>query len=607
MSMQSARSRAWQSWWRLALLLLGIGACIGIIPLLDPAFGTSEEAIEPASAWIADIARNALPVLLAWLVVLAVSGRGLFSIALTLTVTWLLYGIDALKREHLDTPLLPADAAMLPTLFGHSGQLLVRYVPGGVSIAFLLVVAGFVLLFWWERPRRRRSITAAPRVVLLLASTAAFSSLLGGYRPWPGAYEPMTDEFKTWSPLEQAQADGLLAHLLRFHWRMNEALPIADPIAAAHLIDRHVDALVESTSPTPPPDIVILQAESFFDAARVQGIEDADVLPRFRELGMQSKHGNLFVPTFGGGTIRTEFEVLTGIGMRYFPDTEYPYFRLTATPLRSLATTFAREGYRTIALHPNDRNFWNRASAFANLGIDEFLAIEHFGDAERDGYYVSDDALIDRIIEQLDSAEEPVFLFAISMENHGPYDDYPALDPQRRRAQPVPAGLDARATREWQGFLYHADNADRALGRLADALRDRSRRTLLLFYGDHLPSLPAVYAQLRFDDERSPQQQPVPWLLFDSASRNSQPNLDTAAFYLPALLVDAAGIRSPWFDLLESVRRADLVKGAWTPLEDHGLGAVMRLRQQRGFRHMVEERVPSMEIPGDPGRGHGPP
>src|SRR5262245_21581160 len=41
---------------------------------------------------------------------------------------------------------------------------------------------------------------------------------------------------------------------------------------------------------------------------------------------------------------------------------------------------------------------------------------------------------------------------------------------------------------------------------------------ILLVYGDHLPALNPVYAQLGFRDERRPEEQPVPWLLVDNRS-----------------------------------------------------------------------------------------
>ena len=55
----------------------------------------------------------------------------------------------------------------------------------------------------------------------------------------------------------------------------------------------------------------------------------------------------------------------------------------------------------------------------------------------------------------------------------------------------------------------------------------------------------------------------------------------TASFYLPALLLDRAGIDDGgYFRLLETVRRGDHPGRDWIPAEDEGLRAIMQLRQR---------------------------
>ena len=74
------------------------------------------------------------------------------------------------------------------------------------------------------------------------------------------------------------------------------------------------------------PNVVFVQLESFFD---VDALEDAsfstDPIPVFRELMETCPHGQLRVPSVGGGTANTEFEVLTGMNLDYFAAGEFPY------------------------------------------------------------------------------------------------------------------------------------------------------------------------------------------------------------------------------------------------------------------------------------------
>jgi hypothetical protein len=569
-----------------ALVHVGAGvaatllACIALIVWRDPAFGFVGMPVLGAM----QIALNIIPPLLVFLLLFGLSGRPFAAGWLVLLALWLVYLFDHLKLHELGTPLMPGDALLLSNLGEHGGVLLARYLPVDARhvLEAAIAIAMLALLLWRERP----AIGRRARVAIALGTAALAISLVAGAPPWRSLYGSV-GAFNAWRPDTHARRFGLFAHLLRYRWQTSGPLPEPDYGAAERLLAHHADALSAPASSAEPPDIVILQSESLFDAARLRGIEDGEVLPHYRALSAIARHGDLWVPTYAGGTIRTEFEVLTGIAMRYFPATQYPYFRLTAMPVQSLASVLAATGYRTLAIHPHDRAFWNRASAFANLGFGAFDAQEQFEDAPREGFYPSDAALVDRVLERLDDAKGPTFVFAISMENHGPYEDYPNADAARRAAEPAPPVLSAAAKLSLRGYLYHAENADRELGRLADALRARPRRTLLLFYGDHLPGLPDVYREAGFDDGAAANEEPVPWLLLDTADATRRERFDTAAFYLPALLLEVAGVRERYFTLLDTMRREDRVGRRWVPREDTGLGALMQLRQRGAFEALV--------------------
>lgn len=560
----------------LAYALAVLVCCAAMVAWMDAACGAGSAA-ESVSVEPSLLLANAWPAVLASLLLLGLTRRPLLSAGLVLLLLHLLYVANGVKLGLLGTPLLPADFVLLAHL-GDGGALLSHYVSRRVQMALVLACGAVLLVALRERPWRR--LRGVPRGLLLAGAALLVATLALGVRPWSTWYAADPGDFHSWSPERSARTSGLPATLLRYAWSMRFALPEPDREQALHLLHAYPPAAQAPDSPRGLPDIVVVQSESFFDAARLKGLEPAQVLPGFRRLAARSRHGDLWVPTYGGGTIRTEFEALTGIGMRYFPGVQYPYFRLTARPLESLASVLDRLGYRTLALHPNSRDFWNRASALANMGFAEFGDIARFDGDARVGYYVGDEALVDHVVEELERAREPLFVFAISMENHGPYAGYPNADPARLAAQPVPPGMGAEAARELRGYLLHLENADRSLARLADALERRNRRGLLLFYGDHLPALPDVYRQAGFDDGHHASEQPAPWLLYDSAGA-APAREDTAAFYLPALLLEAAGIADGgYFDLLARVRRADAPQRQWRPADDEGLRAVSLLRQR---------------------------
>ncbi|HET8898353.1 MAG TPA: LTA synthase family protein, partial [Rhodanobacteraceae bacterium] len=263
---------------------------------------------------------------------------------------------------------------------------------------------------------------------------------------------------------------------------------------------------------------------------------------------------------FGGGTIRTEFEVLTGLPLSSFPGLQYPYLGIESAHLRGLVSSLKHAGYRSTAVHPNKGGFWNRRNVFRQLGFDRFISEDDpaFAKAPRRGYYISDAAFTDVVLSSLAADGPPQFVFGISIEEHGPYDNVPlsADAAAARNAIPVPAGLDPASTQRLQTYLLHQRDADAQLGRLASALAQRARPSLLLFYGDHLPGLGDVY-QLGFDDGRDASEQPVPYLLIEPGQPHAPTRRDLPAWMLGSTILDRAGVRNdPWFALLAAVQPA---------------------------------------------------
>jgi len=98
------------------------------------------------------------------------------------------------------------------------------------------------------------------------------------------------------------------------------------------------------------------------------------------------------------------------------------------------------------------------------------------------------------LIKQLEqSIEQPQLLFAITMENHGPLHLEKAC-PTEENVLYLPSK--EQVIDELNIYLRHLSNANQMLGRLQAYLAQRQRKTLLCFYGDHVPSMGNVYQAL---------------------------------------------------------------------------------------------------------------
>ncbi|MCX7514460.1 LTA synthase family protein [Frateuria hangzhouensis] len=500
---------------------------------------------------------NALPGLLAAWLLLALTRRLLFSFGLVLLFEALLYQVNALKVANLGNPLMPADFQIIGQLRKGGAHLLVGYLPHS-PWPYLGLLAGIALIvaLWRLEPPLFARRTRGKRLASGAVSLVLLASLLGGITLWNKLYNARVLWLEPWSATSTANHSGLVSSLMLYHLQYGQGQHKANPAAAKALIAQTRDELRKRLASLPTggerPDIVVVQSESFFDPAIMRGYQESQFTPNLDRLERQGSSGALHVPTFGGGTIRTEFEMLTGLSLRYFDELQFPYLTLNQKVVPSLVRTLRAHGYTTTAIHGNDPAFWNRTAAFKAIGFDRFVSKGQFPkNAPNDGKYMADSAMTDEIMRQLRDAGPPQFLFAISIEAHGPY-DVPPTDTDARDAIEVPAGITGRDKLELQTYLYHAEHADAELGRLAKLLARRARPTLLLFYGDHLPALTNSFHATGFVDGGDMLSEPGVWLLVDPRNPGKATRESLASWMLPGKLLEAAGIRAdPYYALTQ--------------------------------------------------------
>lgn len=556
---------------------------------------------------------NALPGLLLSAVLLALTRRLLFSMVLAFGAQVMLYWVNAQKMANLASPLVPADFHMIGQLREGGAHLLGGYVHISVWWVLLVVAALLALAALWRYEPPLLSRRAAPRGGLAVGALAALLSLGLGWSAWHVLYDRGALKFQPWSASETAKRSGLVSMLALYRLQYAGAHTKVDTGAARNLLastEPAVRARMAAGNDGLRPDIVIVQSESFFDPGRMRGYADNQFIPNFTRLAATGETGPLYVPTFGGGTIRTEFEVLTGLPLRYFPQIQFPYLQIETKVIPGLARTLRSNGYTTLAIHDNDPGFWNRASALQRLGFDRFISINDFPkNPPLDGRYVSDRVLTDEILSQLKDSGPPQLLFAISMEAHGPYDGNPGnINIAERDAIPVPPGVTGMAKTMLQNYLYHARHADEQLGRLADALSHRARPTLLLFYGDHLPALGQAFEINGFKDDRDQLEQTGSWLLIDPAHPRTAAPEALAAWALPGHLLERAGIRDDaWFaftdvmapQLSTLTRAPDAApppENAQQRLLDHGMINIAQLRLSGKLQKLMPESETQAEL-----------
>ncbi|WP_249979325.1 LTA synthase family protein [Vreelandella olivaria] len=244
------------------------------------------------------------------------------------------------------------------------------------------------------------------------------------------------------------------------------------------------------------PNVILVQSESFCDPRSWCPEIAPTLLQHFDATRAEAiQHGELSVPAWGANTVRTECAVLTGLapdtwGVRQFN----PYRTLSRHPLPSIATAFKSQGYRTVCVHPYPATFYMRDRVIPKLGFDEFIDISEFVSQDWHGQYIGDRAVarkIGRLLE--DDDNRPLFVFVITMENHGPLHlEAPNQERTSATLPNAPWPL-SEQLRDLAVYLHHLDEADQMLANVKTSLNSAIRPGVLGWYGDHVPILPAAY------------------------------------------------------------------------------------------------------------------
>ena len=238
------------------------------------------------------------------------------------------------------------------------------------------------------------------------------------------------------------------------------------------------------------PNIICVLLESFIDPKEVNFLNlSENPIPNFDNLYNNYSSGYLTVPVVGAGTANTEFEILTGMGMKYFGLGEYPYKTiLKSTSCESIASDLGNLGYGSHVVHNNGGNFYSRRNAFTQMGFDSFISKEMMNIQEYTplGTWPTDNILIGEVEKALDSTEQPDFVYTITVQGHGAY---PAEKVIEHPEITVTGAEKKEKNNEWEYYVNQIHEVDKFIADFTDMLSKREEKTLVVFFGDHLPTM----------------------------------------------------------------------------------------------------------------------
>lgn len=302
-------------------------------------------------------------------------------------------------------------------------------------------------------------------------------------------------------------------------------------------------------------NIIMVMSEALWDPSLLTDIDySTDPIPTINRIREEGASGWLLVPGYGGGTANTEFEVLTGHSMSFFPTGAMAYQQYIKEPLDSMASYLKGKGYTTIAIHPYQKWFWDRENVYPHLGFEAFISDEDFIDPHKRGPFISDMETSYEIIRQYEKNKgKPFFNYTVTMQNHGPYNDKRYGDD---RIQVKGDNLSEASKDILETYTEGVKDSDDALRYLIEYFETVDEPTIIVMFGDHLPMLGdaySVYKEANFVSEEVTSLEDTknlhltPLVVWNNYGNNKEDIGIINASYLGAYIMDYAKIEMPLY------------------------------------------------------------
>lgn len=448
-----------------------------------------------------------------------------------------------LKMKYRMEPIYPDDLKMI-TEFG-----MIRDMVGvPIFLLFLLLLtAGVVLvIFSIKKSLKLKKKKQWIRLGFFLL-TSMLLLYIGGFNQQGNLLRKAYNKTALWIPYSQKMNYYNTGFMGGFLYNL--------PVDAMEKPENYSESAVKKVTKTyeakqneedtEKTNIVYVMSESFSDPARLKGLEvyGGDPLQDYRAIADKTYSGQMLSQNYGGGTANIEFEALTGFSMELFnAQMTTPYTMLVPEfqTFPSLVSTLKKRGYETTAIHPYNTSMYKRKDVYQTFGFDQFLdesTMKHTDKIENNPY-ISDEAAYQEIFDQLEKKNKPQFLHLVTMQTHMPYEN------KYDKLPYVVQGDNSLAVRSYlQDIAYSSE----ALKAFLERLDELPERTLVVFWGDHLPG---IYSDAVQEENQGHLLHETEFLMYDNRHQLNNQQVTTSPFYFAADLFQQGRIQMTGFQTL---------------------------------------------------------
>ncbi|MTD42288.1 sulfatase-like hydrolase/transferase [Erwinia sp. CPCC 100877] len=463
---------------------------------------------------------------------------------------------DYQKMFYRTEPIYPDDLKMI-TEFS-----LLREMVGTVPFVVILVIAVVGLFFFGRAIYKSRLLSKKAQLIRVVGLIVTIGSLayISNFNQPDNLLRKAYNRTALWIPYSQKMNYYNTGFIGGFLYNLKvEAME-----KPANYNKKAVKAITEKYTEkaqklnqkavTEQPNIIFVMSESFSDPQHLNGVTvNQDPLADYRSLANNTYSGRLLSQNYGGGTANIEFEALTSFSMALFnPQMTTPYTMLIPKmqELPSIVSLLKSQNYQATAIHPYNTSMYKRKDVYQILGFDQFISENTMTYKEKlqNNPYISDASAYHEILDVLKEEATPQFVHLVTMQTHMPYSDKYPSSAYSSQSKGNKTAID--------NYMQDVAYSSEALKEFTTALNKLERRTLVVFWGDHLPS---IYSdEIKADNDEATLHQ-TEFLMYDTQNQLSDKKNHeaiTSPFYFAPTLFAQSGLAvSGFYQLLTELEK----------------------------------------------------
>jgi phosphoglycerol transferase MdoB-like AlkP superfamily enzyme len=381
-----------------------------------------------------------------FLLIFGISGKTCITLTISQIIFVFIGILNAVIKAIRRTPISAGDIFSVKTAFAVAGNYSMEFdkefvLKVGVGVV-LVILANIIILSYIRKPKEQAIKLAIPTRIICIAVPCIYMLIM--------AATPLIINISGKEPdYFTHETNGFAFNL----YLQLKDMVIKEP--EDYNLDSLNQLMSEYTSDTAEssdnyPNIIVIMNESFADLNVLGDFDTSqEVLPFLNSLTENTIKGYLYSSVYGGNTANSEYEFLTGNSISYFSERVVPFQLYMNETRPSIVSQLEQLGYKTTFMHPYKAYSWNRPTVYTALGMDSMYYEEDMADLEILRGYATDSSQYDYLIKYLN-------------EEH----DSPR-------------------------FIY-----DKAIQDLIEYLETYEEPTVVLFYGDHQPSIETSFVEM---------------------------------------------------------------------------------------------------------------